>query len=649
MSRTFLRQDTQIRQSDLFDGTLTPGSTLESGSTSLEGDLNSLRSQVYNLMKLQTGGFWYDDLATPSNFPTDTPAPAKRGVDNLNTELRELERKRVLVEDMSTMATSMTVPALTAATGTLTGTADFTNGETVTTGTKTYTFETVLTNVDGNVLIGGTLAQSLSNLAAAINLGAGAGTVYAAATTANTFVSAAPPGPTTLVVTALTGGTAGNSIATTDVAANASWGGATLSGGLDNQNWIVLTAPQLPANTTAAIGAVTTLGTVAAYNATFGAHSLAVVAGMTAIEPKNLSVIHDATTHDVILSSGRTIYGLFQTESNTNGSTMTGTTPNRAQLSFVRLNALGTALEAVPAADIAGKTIHYGSVVRKGLSDLNEQDFLRGATGEMPIGGATTRKGAYDAQGTTPVELITNATLDLNSAGIYWEIRDLLNANLFRITEGTTGGTTTVALSADVDTFDSSAVVNDFDQGVRVDTGGQRINIGETAGTIESTGVNNLRLYAANDLYLDDLHQTGSTWVGTDGIKLSTSTTEWSTFKTLYGETSLLDAINQAANPPSSRGSKVYATVTVDANADTDVGGIGGGTNLSNQLPAMNLGNFLTDYDVYLNGNLLRPGANAAANNDYYPGTSLANGQLKFEFKVKAGSTPDVICVIPYA
>jgi hypothetical protein len=63
----------------------------------------------------------------------------------------------------------------------------------------------------------------------------------------------------------------------------------------------------------------------------------------------------------------------------------------------------------------------------------------------------------------------------------------------------------------------------------------------------------------------------------------------------------------------------------------------------------MSSGTFLTDYDVFLNGNLLRPGADASANNDYYPGTSLANGQLRFEFDLK-GSTvnPDVLCVISY-
>ena len=110
--------------------------------------------------------------------------------------------------------------------GTLTLSANVANGDTVTTGTKTYTFQTVLTNVDGNVLIGATASDSLDNLIAAINLGAGSGTLYAAATTANGYVSAAAGAGDTMDVTALVAGT----IATTSTGGIATWGAATLSG-----------------------------------------------------------------------------------------------------------------------------------------------------------------------------------------------------------------------------------------------------------------------------------------------------------------------------------------------------------------------------------------------------------------------------------
>ena len=254
MGRTFIRQDVQIHASDLYDDTLLPGTGLETAPVNIEEDLNGLRSQVNRAYKA-TGGNWYDDLISPITFESG----AKRGINDLNQELHDLERKRVLVSVAN--LNDVVVPASASATETLTGTANFANGEQVVTGSKTYTFQTVLTNVDGNVLIGAGLVDSLLNLARAINLGAGSGTLYAAATTANGFVSATS-GATTLVATALAAGTAGNTIATTTTAANASWGGATLSGGAGDVS--VLTLGQLPSNTTAAIGAVSTRGTVAA-------------------------------------------------------------------------------------------------------------------------------------------------------------------------------------------------------------------------------------------------------------------------------------------------------------------------------------------------------------------------------------------------
>jgi len=645
MSRTFIRQDTQIRKSDVYDDSITPTlANYETNPVNIEDDLNSARSALQNFLNRNgptfPAGNWYDDIAAPVTFENG----AARGINETNQQLHDLERKRVLVS-MANFTGTVTVPAAVFATGTLTTTANFGNGETVTTGSKTYTFQTVLTNVDGNVLIGVDATASLANLAAAINLGAGSGTVYAAATTANGFVSATS-GASTLVATALLAGTVGNAIATTETAANASWATATLLGGVGDVK--VLLIGELPSNTTAAIGVVTTRGTVAAFNTNFGNASLALVAGASAISPKNLCEVVDSVTRDPILSSNRIVYALFHTESNTDGSTMTGTTPNRAQLSFVRINGAGNALEAAPATDVAGKVIYYASVERKALEDLNEQDFLRGAAVDVPSSTTVTRQVGYDNQGTTPVELATNATLDLNSGGIAWVIRDLLNANVFRVVEGSGGGTTLVDFPVDVDTLNSDAAVNDFDKGIRVATGTTRINVGETAGVIETTGAADLRVLGAGELLLDDGNQTGSTWAQTTGIKLSDTTAEWNLFETNFGEVSLLNAINQAFNT-NARKAKIYANVTANTSANTDVGGVAGGANLDAQLPDLSLGNFLTDYDVFLNGNLLRPGANSGSNHDYYPGTSLVNGQLKFEFNVKAGGVPDVIAVVPYA
>lgn len=530
MSRTFIRQETQVRNSDAYDDTVTPSvANYETNPTNIETDLNNVRSQLQNIINRNGASFptgdWFSDMTAPGTFE----GGIKRGVDKLNQELHDLERKRVLV--------------------------------------------------------------NVSNL------------------------------------TDLTVG-AGN-------------------------NFYVLALGDLPSNTTAAVGAVTTRGTVAAFHSgTFGTHALDAVVGSTAISPKNFCEIVDGDTRDPILSSGRTIYALFQVETNTDGQTLTGTTPNRAQLSFVRINATGDALEAVPFADIAGKVVNYSSVERKALEDLTEQDFLRGAVVDVPSAATVTRQVAYNNQGTTPVELGTNAILDLNSASIAWKIRDLVDADLFTITEGSTGGTSEVTLGPDVDVFNVDAIVNDFASGIKARTGGVEIDIGVTAiantATIESVGAaNDLRLLGSRELFLDDSNQTGSTWAQTNGIKLSDTTAEWDTFETYFGEVSLLNAIVQAKS--SDRKAKIYANLTANAAANVNVGGVAGGANLDAQLPDMSLGAFLTDYDVYLNGDLLRPGADSSANHDYYPGTSLVNGQLKFEFALKGtGATPDVLCVIPY-
>ncbi len=126
------------------------------------------------------------------------------------------------------------------ATGTLTGDGtNITDGDTVTIDGKVYTFQDTLTNVDGNVKKGASAAASLTNLFHAINASGGvSGTDYAAATTAHSTVVATNPTATTVKVTAITPGTGGNSLATTEASTHLAWGGATLSGGLDNSTTV---------------------------------------------------------------------------------------------------------------------------------------------------------------------------------------------------------------------------------------------------------------------------------------------------------------------------------------------------------------------------------------------------------------------------
>lgn len=130
--------------------------------------------------------------------------------------------------------------ATEAAVGTLTFSAQPSDGDTVTIDSTVYTFKTTLTPTAFEVLRGASATASRDNLVDAINLTGSIGTDYAAGTTEHPTVSAAASG-SDLLATAETAGTAGNTIATTETSANLSWGGATLSGGRDGDQ-INLTA-----------------------------------------------------------------------------------------------------------------------------------------------------------------------------------------------------------------------------------------------------------------------------------------------------------------------------------------------------------------------------------------------------------------------
>ena len=645
MARTYARQETQIRNSDTYSDAIAPlEATYETNPVNLEEDMNHLRSQLHNLMQNHAGN-WWDDLNIPATLDTGT----QRGVNDLNTDLHALERKRVLVKSVS--LADVTVAASVAATGTLTSTGVFADGETVVIGSRTYTMQSPFVDAADNIDASGTTAQTHENLRRAINGDGVAGTNYGTGTVAHADVTAADTA-TTNVITAK-GGTYGNTLATTETGTNMSFGGATLSGG-SGGDVVVLGAGELPSNLVAAVGAVTTSGTVvAADTGTFGEASLAEIAGGTAIAPKNFVEVVDGSTRDPILSDGRTIYALLQGESGlTDGVTITDATTTRVQVTFVRINATGDDLETIEGADLGGTDVNLCFTERKALEDLTEQDFLRGAVTDVPASSVVTRQAAYDNQGVTPVDLTTNAILDLEGAGLSWAIRDDTEADLFKVTDGSGGqGTVLVASGSD---FDSNAGDNDFLNGIKVDTGaaGTTIQVGVTANQIDSGGA--LTLTAAGQLLLDsstdeihfdDSYRAGSTW-GIASMAFADASQEWSDFETAYGEVSLLNALVQASNiSPGMR--KVCSNVIAAAAADVDLSV--SDSNLDTALGDLTGGTFVSDYDFYLNGRLQVNGANAAANNDVYPGTDLDNtgdGQIKLEKKVKTG---DVICLLARA
>lgn len=107
----------------------------------------------------------------------------------------------------------------------LTGTGTFSNGETVVIGGVTFTMRTALTPTAGEVLIGANLAASLTNLAAAINGSAGAGTTYVELSTANraTITDTLRLTATAAATTVTIVGKGSGRLSVSDTAANASW------------------------------------------------------------------------------------------------------------------------------------------------------------------------------------------------------------------------------------------------------------------------------------------------------------------------------------------------------------------------------------------------------------------------------------------
>jgi hypothetical protein len=121
--------------------------------------------------------------------------------------------------------------AAVAATGVLTFTGIAVSGQTVTIGSRTYTWAASVTTTAGTVAIAANQAASQANLVAAINGGAGGGTLYGSQTAPHADVTAAVVG-STVVVTARKPGTGAHSVALTDTMSNASWGDVFLSGGV---------------------------------------------------------------------------------------------------------------------------------------------------------------------------------------------------------------------------------------------------------------------------------------------------------------------------------------------------------------------------------------------------------------------------------
>jgi hypothetical protein len=634
MSRSWLRQEVQVGPSLTYTDSLSSGSALESSSTNIEDDLNSVRSQLKRILD-HTGGKWYDNVSTVNS--------KQRSLKTLNTDLDDMEEKRLLFR--AQILTDITIAAAVASTGAMVGVAgtNLIDGETFTlsdglNAATVFEFDDNASVLPGNIAVtfvsGDTASQVATTMRAAIN---GVGSTLG--------ITATGAGANIILTNDVKGSMGNVTITTTVVDAGFIAGVSGMSGGAGDQHTLVVASSETPTET-AAVDAGSANGVVVKVlgSGVIGQWSSAVVTGQNAINPKNLVILRDAGNDDPILSAGKEVFGLIQAQNGVIDGDAFDDTTKKVQLSFVRESVSGNhTLEHVPADDMGGKVINYMYVRRINLDAIPEQVFLTGVFVDQSAAVDVTLNNAIDNQSGPATQ----------SQDIEWRIDDTKTLKF----QDSTGAANIFLLSPNsgndlaqfnVDTFDVNNVNSaDFLNGAIFDSSGTPINVGVTAGqidaaaklTVATTGSNDLALKAGQALWMTDSYRAGSTSL-TDGLKLAASSAEWSAFETQYGEVSLLAAITAASQKDAHQ--KLSGIVTTTVNAGTNVTG---GTNLSATLQSYaTITDFASDVNVFLNGQLLL-GA-AGATDDVYPGTTPATGDLKFTFKLK---TNDVVTMETFA
>lgn len=633
MATTYVRLD-QVRKAFSFDDTLTASqiASIETDAVDQEDFQTGILSQMNRTIGATN---WWDNIQNSAGQP--------RNLKTLTDDVyyKDMMRWRINVNDV-------TVPAQVRATGTLTGvdTFNFVDTETVTIGTKVYTFQDTLTDVDGNVHIGADFSESMANLKAAINLETPINGRYADSMSLHTTVEATASAALTLSVRAKSYGAAGNAIATTETATQASWGSTTLTGGVNGDCVILVEASSQTPAETAAVDDGSANGAICKVlgSGEFGISSLSQVGGLNYLQPKNGCLVRDASTFDPILSDGRLILALLQAEVGVVDGDTFNDVDQRAQLTFVRSNAAGTALELCPVADISGKTINYSYGSRTELNLANEQDFQFFAFADLISIAAITLQQAYIGGNTISVQTSEgNLVFNLSDDLTQFEVQRNTAAFFTLLRDDTLGD----KLKLDADLVDINTTGNpDFNVGIKVGTTAQTINLGVTSGTIDSTTLTvktttgDLSIEGFDDVLFKTVRQ------GT-AIPLDDATA--GAISALPGGpyASISAAIRAALT---SAQIDVYTQTLANSYArDVNVPGA-----TETWSPALDLTNrtidtispAVPDTVVFLNGVLLR-GGNGTTNNDVYKGTTPANGDLKYDF-LKGVKVGDMVTVFSW-
>jgi hypothetical protein len=217
-----------------------PDATTGSGATLASITTIRLTIEAATSGTTFTGVLWDKFYVTDEGAPTLADSGVTGSTAGTYTHRVTFLTENGLESNAGPASSAITTSGI-AASGTLAIVGQPANTETVTLNGKVYTFQTTLTDVDGNVLIGGSATATSNNLKAAVNLEAGGGSTYAASTTLHPTMTASYLLSPNIYFTAKTKGTDGNDLTTAEAAANYSFANATLTGGA-NTNAIDLSA-----------------------------------------------------------------------------------------------------------------------------------------------------------------------------------------------------------------------------------------------------------------------------------------------------------------------------------------------------------------------------------------------------------------------
>lgn len=267
---------------------------------------------------------WVADTATPGAYQvrigsSGAEGAAANAVKALNGTVDAAVGPGTIAHPLVTARSGGIFAAGVKATGRLTFTDnDLTNGtpDEFTIGSITYSFaDSVASGAAYRVKRGATLADSIDNAIKAITATGSAGTHYTAGTLVHPDVTAALSVVANAIdVTAQSGGTAGNAIATTvDHTSRMSWGAATLTGGEDGNSAKVLIESRVPGSNG---NGIATADTMAA-----GSWNAAATSGGVTVSPVsaelrvngNYEVVTFGTWWGTLLLKAETSPGVWET------------------------------------------------------------------------------------------------------------------------------------------------------------------------------------------------------------------------------------------------------------------------------------------------------------------------------------------------